>query len=55
MHPNSNARPRQLAAKKKLTQEDSQELQRIRRVLCIPQDTANEVRLQHLINTERLG
>ncbi|KIY98725.1 hypothetical protein MNEG_9237, partial [Monoraphidium neglectum] len=37
------ASPAQLVAKKKLTPGDSQELQRIRRILCIPQDTANEI------------
>jgi len=30
-------------AKKKLTDLDNQELARIRRILCIPQDAANEV------------
>jgi hypothetical protein len=31
-------------AKKRLTDEDAGDLARIRRVLCIPQDAANEVR-----------
>lgn len=33
-----------MVAKKKLTEEDGQELQRIRRVLCITNEAANEVR-----------
>jgi hypothetical protein len=37
-------RPPQLVAKKRLTDEDAGDLARIRRVLCIPQDAANEVR-----------
>jgi hypothetical protein len=33
----------QLVAKKKLTSEDNAELARIRRILCIPPDVANQV------------
>lgn len=36
---------RQLTAKKKLTDQDALDVDRIRRVLCIPPEAANEVRL----------
>lgn len=34
----------QLVAKKKLTADEQEELKRIRRILCIPTDAANQVR-----------